>query len=123
LIVNKILNRQAIIIDVLDYGLYMTDLRKVLASNMKFYRSQRGLSQEKLAEIADITTNYIALIETSKRFPSLRMLEKLAEGLNVDTTELFSLNPNKITAKKSLRTKILTDIEQILTIRLEEIED
>jgi transcriptional regulator with XRE-family HTH domain len=90
---------------------------------MKFYRSQRGLSQERLAEIAGTATNYIALIETGKRFPSLKMLEKLAKGLNVDTTELFSLNPIKMTIKKSLRTKILADIEQILTIRLEEIEN
>jgi hypothetical protein len=50
------------------------------------------------------------------------MLEKLAEGLNVDTTELFSLNPLKMTIKKSLRSTILADIEQILTVRLEEIE-
>jgi transcriptional regulator with XRE-family HTH domain len=101
----------------------MTDLRKILASNMKLYRDQRGLSQEKLAEIADITTNYVALIEIGRRFPSLKVLEKLAKGLNVDTTELFSLNPTKIMVKKSLRAKILTDIEQILVIRLGEIED
>jgi transcriptional regulator with XRE-family HTH domain len=101
----------------------MTDLRKILASNMKFYRNQRGLSQERLAEIANTATNYIALIETGKRFPSLKMLEKLANGLNVDTPELFSLNPIKMTIKKSLRAKILTDIEQILAVRLDEIEN
>jgi transcriptional regulator with XRE-family HTH domain len=101
----------------------MTDLRKILASNMKLYRGQRGLSQEKLAELANTATNYIALIETGKRFPSLKMLEKLARGLNIDTTELFSLNPIRMMVKKTLRSKILTDIEQILATRLEEIED
>jgi transcriptional regulator with XRE-family HTH domain len=101
----------------------MTDLRKILASNMKFYRNQRGLSQEKLAERVNTATNYIALIETGKRFPSLKMLEKLAKGLNIDTTELFSLNPIKMMVKKSLQAKILADIEQILTVRLDEIED
>jgi transcriptional regulator with XRE-family HTH domain len=101
----------------------MTDLRKILAANMKFYRNQRGLSQEKLAEIADTATNYIALIETGKRFPSLKMLEKLAKGLNVDPSELFSLNPIKMTIKKNLRAKILADIEQILVIRLNETDD
>jgi transcriptional regulator with XRE-family HTH domain len=101
----------------------MTDLRKILASNMKFYRNQKGLSQEKLAEIADSATNYIALIETGKRFPSLKMLEKLAKGLNIDTIELFSRNPTKMMVKKSLRTKILADIEQILTARMDEMEN
>jgi transcriptional regulator with XRE-family HTH domain len=100
----------------------MTDLKKILASNMKFYRNQRGLSQEKLAEIVNTATNYIALIETEKRFPSLKMLERIAKGLDVDTTELFSLNPIKITVKKNLQAKILSDITQILTVRLEDIE-
>jgi transcriptional regulator with XRE-family HTH domain len=101
----------------------MTDLRKILASNMKFYRGQKGLSQEKLAELSNTATNYIALIETGKRFPSLKMLEKLARGLNIDTTELFSLSPIKMMVKKNLRSKILVDIEQILAARLEEVED
>jgi transcriptional regulator with XRE-family HTH domain len=101
----------------------MTDLRKVLALNMKLYRNQQGLSQEKLAELVDSATNYIALIETGRRFPSLKMLEKLALGLNVDTLQLFSLSPAKRSVKKTLQTEIITDIEQILAIRLEEIED
>jgi transcriptional regulator with XRE-family HTH domain len=101
----------------------MTDLRKILASNMKFYRGQRGLSQEKLAEKILTATNYIALIETGKRFPTVRMLEKIAEGLEIDTLQLFSLSSSKITEKKALQTKILADIEQILTVRLDEMDD
>jgi transcriptional regulator with XRE-family HTH domain len=101
----------------------MTDLRKILGANMKFYRNRGGLSQERLAEIANTATNYIALIETGKRFPSLKMLEKIADGLNIDTPELFYLNPANMTAKKTLQTKSLADVEQILAIRLEEIGD
>jgi len=99
----------------------MTDLRKILGTNIKFYRNQIGLSQERLAEIASTATNYIALIETGKRFPSLPMIEKLAKGLNVDAPELFSLNPARTMEKKGLREKILADMGQILDIRLEEI--
>ena len=39
----------------------MTDLRQILASNMKFYRKTLGISQAKLAEMVNITDNYIAL--------------------------------------------------------------
>jgi transcriptional regulator with XRE-family HTH domain len=90
---------------------------------MKFYRNQKGFSQEKLAEIAATATNYIALIETGRRFPSLKMLEKIAKGLSIDILELFYLNPVRAMAKKSLQTKILADVEQILAVRLEEIGD
>ena len=98
----------------------MTDLRKVLASNMKFYRKKLGISQAKLAEKANITDNYIALIETGKRFPSVTMLERIAEVLQKDTLELFSLKQDEAHQKGALKTKILTDIEAILTIRLNE---
>ena len=100
----------------------MTDLRKVLASNMKLYRKTLGLSQAKLAEIVDVVDNYIALIETGRRFPSVAMLERIAKALNIDTIELFSVNPGKSSKRKNLKTVILADLEQILTIRLSEIE-
>ena len=100
----------------------MTDLRRVLASNMKLYRKTLGLSQEKLAELADVADNYIALIETGRRFPSVKVLERIAKALQRDTLELFSIEHIKISQKKALQTTILADIEQILTIRLDETE-
>ena len=98
----------------------MTDLRKILAANMKQYRKIMGFSQAKLAEMVDTADNYIALIETSKRFPSINMIERIAQALNIDTLALFSINPVKTLKKKAIKTKILADIEQILSLRLEE---
>ena len=100
----------------------MTDLRRVLASNMKLYRKSLGMSQAKLAEMAALTDNYIALIETGKRFPSVTMLERIAQALRKDTVELFSVKPIDPSRKKTLKTAILTDIEAILTVRLNEID-
>jgi len=98
----------------------MTNLRKVLASNMKFYRKKLGISQAALAEKADITDNYIALIETGKRFPSVNMLERIAEVLEKDTLDLFSLSHDDLQKRGALKSKILSDIEAILTVRLNE---
>jgi len=100
----------------------MTDLRKVLASNMKFYRKKLGISQAKLAERAHITDNYIALIETGKRFPSVSMLERIAKVLQRDTIELFSLKQDDPAQRRILKSKILADIEAILTVRFNETE-
>jgi len=100
----------------------MTDLRKVLASNLKFYRKGLGISQAKLAEMANITDNYIALIETGRRFPSVNMLERIAKVLQRDTLELFSLKRDDLLNKTALKTKILADVEAILTVRLNEVE-
>ena len=96
----------------------MTDLRKVLASNIKLYRTALGLSQAKLAEMADIADNYIALIETGRRFPSVKMIERIATALGMDPLELFSIKPTEEEEKKALKSEILLDIEHILSIRL-----
>jgi len=98
----------------------MTDLRKVLASNMKHYRKVLGLSQAKLAEKAQITDNYIALVETCKRFPSVDILEQIAKALERDTVELFSLKQDDLARKQNLKARILSDIDAILTIKLNE---
>jgi transcriptional regulator with XRE-family HTH domain len=68
----------------------MTDIRVVLAENMKKYRKIQRISQEKLAEKIGTAPNYIAMIEVGKKFPSASMLERIAQALNVDTPELFT---------------------------------
>jgi transcriptional regulator with XRE-family HTH domain len=101
----------------------MTDLRRVLASNMKYYRKILDISQAKLAEKANITDNYIALVETGKRFPSVKMLEQIAKALERDTLELFSPKQDNLSRNRALKTKILADIDAILSIRLNENEN
>jgi transcriptional regulator with XRE-family HTH domain len=71
---------------------YMTDIRLILAENMKKYRKIMGISQEKLAEKMNTAPNYIAMIEVGKKFPSAGMLERIALALNVNTPELFTTN-------------------------------
>jgi transcriptional regulator with XRE-family HTH domain len=100
----------------------MTDLRKVLASNMKLYRKAMGISQTKLAEMVDIADNYIALIETGRRFPSLAMLERIAVVLQRDILELFSIKITEMSRNETLKKLIMTDIERVLTARLTETE-
>ena len=97
----------------------MTDLRKVLAFNMKIYRKSLGLTQEKLAEIVDISTNHIGLIEIGRRFPSINMLERIAEALQKDTLELFSIEHIEKAQRKALKTALMADIEHILALRLD----
>ena len=69
----------------------MTDIRQVLANNIKKYRKTHGLTQAKLAEKINSATTYITTIETGKKFPSSAMLEKIAKALDVDTPDLFTV--------------------------------
>jgi len=68
----------------------MTDIRELLAKNIKKYRKLRGFSQENLAERAKTSLTHIGMIETAKKFPSVNMLEQIADALGIDTPELFA---------------------------------
>jgi transcriptional regulator with XRE-family HTH domain len=52
-------------------------------------RLERDLSQEELAELADLHRNYVSQIEGGRRNVSLLNILKLARGLNVRPTKLI----------------------------------
>jgi len=92
----------------------MTDIRKLLAANIRNFRCELGLTQAKLAEKADTATHYIAMIEGGKNFPSPEMIEKIAACLGKDSADLFSITPIKHHWKK----EILTEIDHLITARI-----
>jgi len=99
----------------------MTNLRQVLALNMRKRRRSLGFSQAMLAEKANTAPTYIAMIELEKKFPSVEMLERIAEALEADTTELFSVNPLSEDSIKKLHKSVLKDFEKIITKKLKEL--
>ena len=52
-------------------------------------RIEKGLSQEELADLADLDRTYISQIERGLKSPSLRSLEKIINGLEVSLSELL----------------------------------
>jgi transcriptional regulator with XRE-family HTH domain len=65
--------------------------RRVFASNLKYLRLERGLSQEKLADLARLHRNYVGSVERGERNISIDNIEKLAGALGVPTAELLSV--------------------------------
>jgi len=59
------------------------------AANVRRLRKERGLTQERLAELADLHMTDIARIETQGRDPGVKVLAKIAHGLGVPTSELL----------------------------------
>jgi transcriptional regulator with XRE-family HTH domain len=64
-------------------------LRAVLSTNIKRYRNRRGWAQAKLAEEANISTNFLSDIETGKKWPYPETLMNLGKALNIEVYELF----------------------------------
>lgn len=67
-------------------------IRHTFIQNLKYYRKQAGLTQEKLAEAIGMSTSYIGDMEARERFPSAETIDKIANALNVKTQILFYEN-------------------------------
>ena len=100
-----------------------SNLRHILALNIKKHRNILGLSQAKLAESADIATAYVAMIELEKKFPSVVVLERIAYALKIDPTELFSKAKHPIEAIKEFHQSFINDFEQVVKHHIEEFEN
>ncbi|GHU03983.1 transcriptional regulator [Spirochaetia bacterium] len=93
----------------------MADIKEVLAANLKEYRRKRGLTQEKLAEQAEMSLHYLAMLELARKFPSGEMLERLAKALNIETHQLMEVSASPEEALERLHQSIVTDIRQVMT--------
>jgi len=98
----------------------MTNIRNILAKNMKAYRNALGLSQAKLAEKVGTSTHYIGMIETQNKFPSPEMIERIAAALGIDTLDLFSSDKKTPELIKSYRKATIVDVKSLLGRFLDE---
>ena len=61
---------------------------QILGSNIAKYRIKKGLSQEKLAEIVDLSREYVTRVERGQKNISLKKVFAIADALGVDFSEL-----------------------------------
>lgn len=59
-------------------------LKSTIAKNLKLLRAARDLTQARLAERAGLSINYIAEIETRRKYPADEKFEALAAALGVE---------------------------------------
>lgn len=60
-----------------------------VSENIKKYRTKKGLTQKELATNINVTTATIQNYENNRRNPSIEVIKKIAEVLNVSTYELI----------------------------------
>ena len=66
------------------------DIKKEVGEKIKRFRKKNGFTQEKLAEIVDISSRNLSNIELGLSYPKPETLEKIMLALNMTTEELFS---------------------------------
>lgn len=73
------------------------EIIKVFGSNVRYYRTQMGVSQEKFAELCGLHRTYISDIERFNRSISLENIQKIADAIGIDTYKLFIENTEEET--------------------------
>ncbi|MBX3121596.1 MAG: helix-turn-helix transcriptional regulator [Nitrospira sp.] len=63
----------------------------MLAWNVRKLRVAKGVSQEALALEAGVERAYLSKVEKGDENPSLKMVDKLAKALGVQTATLFAV--------------------------------
>lgn len=68
----------------------MEKLENSLGKQIKIARKKKGVKQYELAELVNVSQNYISLIENGKKIPSMSVLQKIAAVLDVPAGVLIS---------------------------------
>lgn len=72
---------------------------RTLGRRLREFRRQKGFSQEKLAETADLNTTFVGAIERGQANPTLDTLCKLANALDIEVLDLL-YSPETMAGKK-----------------------
>lgn len=67
----------------------MSEIRQILAENMRKYRAKHEISQEELAAVCGLHRTYISDIERCERNLSIDNVEKIAKAFNISVSELL----------------------------------
>ena len=92
----------------------MTNVKEILARNLKENRRRLSITQPELAEKAGMSTQYLAMIEIARKFPTADILERLAAALGINPHELFSVSVSPESAMEQLQQAILANIDKKL---------
>ena len=67
-----------------------TDLTEKLGQKIRLERMKRKMSQEKLAELAELNRNFIGMVERGESNITVKNLEAIAKAFEIDIRELFN---------------------------------
>ena len=67
----------------------METISVVFGNRVRNLRNQKGMSQERLAELAGLHSTYIGQIERGEKNPTVDTVSKIAKGLGIPMVRFF----------------------------------
>ena len=81
------------------------NLKEVVGINLKYYRYQSGLSQEKFYTNLELNPKYMACIERGEENITIDHIDEIAEKLGISTHELITYNEEHVIHKRRIDEK------------------
>ena len=82
------------------------DKKSLLGKRIREIRKSQGLSQERLAERAGISAQYVSNIERGKENPTLDLLLRLADALKVSLGQMCDFETVEDMNQRKMRSSI-----------------
>lgn len=94
------------------------ELSDIYIKNLKKYRNEKQISQERLSEKAGISPSFLSDIENGKKWGSFETLVSLANALEVEPYELLLPNSQSISydtkRTRSLMKRLRTNVADLM---------
>jgi DNA-binding XRE family transcriptional regulator len=70
-------------------------MEKPIKKTLREWRIERGMTQQKLANAADVSLSTVVDSETFRKTPNMKSAEKLAKALDVELGDIRWTSPNE----------------------------
>lgn len=80
----------------------MSDIAKALGKRIRNYRTNKGLSQEKLAELSGCHPTYIGQVERGEKNATIESIDRISAALGVSLSRLFEMVGSEQTEERSI---------------------
>lgn len=97
----------------------MNSIRETFVNNLKYYRKEKGLSQEKLSYLVEKSIAYINQIENKDSWPQPEMVDKIAVILGIPSSKLFEKRGSPENIKTNFKHRFGVSLEEELLRRIE----
>ena len=89
----------------------MDNARVLVGERIRSLRKERGWSQEKLGEKAELHHTYVGAVERGEKNASIDTLSKIAGALGIEMVDLFALTKGQVNVEK-LRAYIIEEVKE-----------
>ena len=74
----------------------MKEVTRLVGTNVHKYRVKQGFTQERLADRASLSSDYLSRLELGKENPTVDVLHRISSALGVRITSLFDTDDSSI---------------------------